>query len=715
MMMEHVISRASGIDSLLCQSNCREAEAGLQTGVAGSEIQLNEVNDLADKRDRRPTARGSFSTVNTSAIDLYKGARNRDITGGRVISVKTVDRRGVCGNRALTTGGWEDQEEHGRGIQHSNSYKHQDAFSISIMLEDERLVAPLHKSREQQIRFDCEGHIILLRGVNGELCDVDQIVQMSSVGLASVACGNTAVVDGFNRIAVSSMMHEGAEHSDGLNQIVLSSTMYGAVKGSLPLARRAKEQGINDTLPIAVRMLSVLKRHAQRRCIDQGSRAIGWELLLLPGRIYERCLSRRSCFLQDMSMGGAVTTCHTLPAGRCCPSQKMATGCCHLSDEVLTGGVLIRCHTPPFGRYCWARSMFMGSTLIREPWLFSRCACGKVIDQVLYIASGRSVDQVPHGVVKRSLPLVRLAEERGIDDTLSIAVRMLLLSNRHARGRHIDRVLRASSWERLLLSGRVDGRYFSRRHCFLQGMSTSGASINCHTLPARRCCYSQETAAGRYHLLQAMPVEGISIWCHTLPLGRYSCAQGMFKSSALIRKLRLFSRNACGKGVDQVLSIASGRHGGHVSHDAAKRLLPLARRAEERGIDEALSTAVRILVSKRHTRGQCIDQVLQAFGWELLPLTGRAYGRCFSRRSCLLQDMSKGPQLCAWVESLPSRGPRACRRGLAAHNTIACLQHQVHRLCWGQLYRAFLCRRVAGLVQRTARFCFKLSRFILGR
>src|SRR6056300_534484 len=75
------------------------------------------------------------------------------------------------------------------------------------------------------------------------------------------------------------MMHEGAEHSDGLNQIVLSSKMYGAVKGSLPLARRAKEQGINDTLPIAVRMLSVLKRHAQRRCIDQGSRTIGWELL----------------------------------------------------------------------------------------------------------------------------------------------------------------------------------------------------------------------------------------------------------------------------------------------------------------------------------------------------------------------------------------------------------------------------------------------------
>ena len=99
-MTEHVLSRASGIDSMLCQSNCREAEAGLQTRVAGIEIQLNEVNDLADKRDRRPTARGSFSTVNTSAIYLYQGARNRDITGGRVISAKTVDRRGVCGNRA---------------------------------------------------------------------------------------------------------------------------------------------------------------------------------------------------------------------------------------------------------------------------------------------------------------------------------------------------------------------------------------------------------------------------------------------------------------------------------------------------------------------------------------------------------------------------------------------------------------------------------------
>ena len=66
------------------------------------------------------------------------------------------------------------------------------------MLEDERLVAPLHMSRGQQIRFDYEGHIILLCGVNGELCDDDQIVQVSSIELASVACDNVVVVDGFN-------------------------------------------------------------------------------------------------------------------------------------------------------------------------------------------------------------------------------------------------------------------------------------------------------------------------------------------------------------------------------------------------------------------------------------------------------------------------------------------------------------------------------------
>ena len=164
-MTEQVLSRASGIDRLLSQGNYREAEVCSRKMVTGSEIQLDEANDLADKQDRRPMVRDSFSTENTSTIYLYKGVRRRDVTGSRVISAKIVDRRGVCGNRALATGVREDQEDHGGGVLYSNLHKHQNAFSISIMAEDEHLVAPLHRSRGQKLRFDHEYHVTLLCGL----------------------------------------------------------------------------------------------------------------------------------------------------------------------------------------------------------------------------------------------------------------------------------------------------------------------------------------------------------------------------------------------------------------------------------------------------------------------------------------------------------------------------------------------------------------------
>jgi len=133
MTTEQVLNGASGIDRLLRQGNYRKAEVFSRIRVAGNEIQLDEANDLADKRDRRPMVRDSFSTANTSTIYVYKGVRRRDVTGGRVISAKTVDRRDVCGNRALATEVWEDEEDHGGGVQHSNLHTHQNAFSISIM------------------------------------------------------------------------------------------------------------------------------------------------------------------------------------------------------------------------------------------------------------------------------------------------------------------------------------------------------------------------------------------------------------------------------------------------------------------------------------------------------------------------------------------------------------------------------------------------------
>lgn len=163
-MTEQVLSRTSGIDGLLCQGNHREAEACSRIRVTGIEIQLNEVNDLADKWDRRPLVRDSLSTVNTSTIYMCKGVRRRDVTGGRVISVRIsysteyvstssvhegvkrgdvtggrvtltefVDRRSVCGDRALATKGTRDQEDYGGGSQHSNLQKHQNAFGIPLI------------------------------------------------------------------------------------------------------------------------------------------------------------------------------------------------------------------------------------------------------------------------------------------------------------------------------------------------------------------------------------------------------------------------------------------------------------------------------------------------------------------------------------------------------------------------------------------------------
>ena len=140
-MTEHVLSRASG---LFCQGNCREVEVCSRKMVTVSEIQLDEVNDLADKRDGRPMVRDSFSTENVSTIYVYEGVRRRDVTGDRVTAAEIVDRRSVCGDRALATKGTRDQEDYGGGSQHSNSQKHQNTFGIPLMADDEHPVTLLH-------------------------------------------------------------------------------------------------------------------------------------------------------------------------------------------------------------------------------------------------------------------------------------------------------------------------------------------------------------------------------------------------------------------------------------------------------------------------------------------------------------------------------------------------------------------------------------------
>ena len=129
-MMEEVRSLASGIDKLLCLGSYWKTEVRSWIMVTGSEIQLNEADELADKQDGEPMRRISFSMGKVLTSFAREGAGWRDVTGGRVISADFVDRRSVCGDEALTTKGTRGWEDYGGRSQHSNSKKHQNAFSI---------------------------------------------------------------------------------------------------------------------------------------------------------------------------------------------------------------------------------------------------------------------------------------------------------------------------------------------------------------------------------------------------------------------------------------------------------------------------------------------------------------------------------------------------------------------------------------------------------
>ena len=102
-MMEEVRSLASGIDKLLCLGSYWKTEVRSWIMVTGSEIQLNEADELADKQDGEPMRRNSFSMGKVLTSFAREGAGWRDVTGGRVISADFVDRRSVCGDGALTT------------------------------------------------------------------------------------------------------------------------------------------------------------------------------------------------------------------------------------------------------------------------------------------------------------------------------------------------------------------------------------------------------------------------------------------------------------------------------------------------------------------------------------------------------------------------------------------------------------------------------------
>ena len=82
MMTEHVLSQTSGIDRLICQDNYREVEVCSRKIVTGSEIQLDEVNDSADKRDGGPMVRDSFSAEKVSTSSVPEGVRRGNVTGG---------------------------------------------------------------------------------------------------------------------------------------------------------------------------------------------------------------------------------------------------------------------------------------------------------------------------------------------------------------------------------------------------------------------------------------------------------------------------------------------------------------------------------------------------------------------------------------------------------------------------------------------------------
>ena len=231
MMTEHGLSRASGIDRLLCEGNYRAVEARSWKMVTGSEIQLDEANDLADKRDGGPTMRDSFSTKNVSTSSVYEGVRRGGVAGGRVTSTEIVDRRSVCGDRALATKGLGDLEDHGGGSQHSNLQKHQNAFRIPFEVELMALPPVVRHAYERcidYVLYTAVGALLpFARHANGRCLD-----HLLYIAIRAVYRDGTGPTADYILSLISTVQYRGRELAaevgfDIFDRIVLSSSGYG--------------------------------------------------------------------------------------------------------------------------------------------------------------------------------------------------------------------------------------------------------------------------------------------------------------------------------------------------------------------------------------------------------------------------------------------------------------------------------------------------------